>query len=338
MASYDIGIDLGTTKIIIYVNGKGIVLDEAAVVAYNHKTKKVLAVGKNAFSMIGRTPEYITAVSPLRDGVITDMDLTELMIKELLKKISESMMVKPRVAVCVPSTITEVERRAVVRAASFAGARKVYLIDEPIAAAIGAGINISRPDGFIVVDIGGGTTDIAVISLNGVVEKKSIKIAGNYLDETIAKYILNKHKILIGDRMAETIKCQIGNVFEPSPDKCAEARGRNMITGMPRKVTVSEQEIYTALKEPVLEIIKDVNEVLERTPPELIGDIHENGLLLTGGVALLKGLPELMKKMLNVKVIVPDDPLTCVAVGTGKAFDYLDELGDGFVHAAIRKH
>ena len=338
MANYDIGIDLGTTKIIIYVHGKGIVLNEPAVVAYNHKTKKVIAVGKEAAVMLGRTPDYISTESPLKEGVISNMDLTELMIKEFLKKVSESMMVKPRVAICVPSAITDVETRAVVMAASFAGARKVYLIEEPIAAAIGAGIDISRPNGFIVVDIGGGTTDVAVISLNGIVEKKSIKIAGSNLDEAISKYILKTHKILIGELMAENIKCEISNVYNPSDDKFTIIKGRHLLTGLPQKLKISEKEIYRALKEPVDNIIKGITDVLEKTPPELAGDIYANGLLLTGGGALLGGFAELLQSQINTKVIIADDPIVSVAIGTGKAFDYIDELGEGFVHAPIRKH
>ena len=334
----DIGIDLGTTTIIIYMHGKGIVLKEPSVVAINKKTDSVLAVGEEAYRMIGRTPEYINAERPLKDGVISNHIMTEMMIKEFLRKVCGSLMIKPRVAICIPSAITEVEKRAVTSAAVSAGARRVYLIQEPIAAALGSGVDISLPNGQMMVDIGGGTADIAVISLSGVVVSQSVKMAGNHFDQAIVKYILNQYKILIGEKMAEKIKIDIGCVFDPSDDLTTVIKGRNVIKGLPEKIEINQQELYPVLLECAMEIVSKVKAVLDLTPPELAGDIKTNGIILTGGGCLIRGLDRLLAQEIGVPARIADDPVECVAIGTGKAFDYIEELQDGFENALTYKH
>lgn len=326
----DIGIDLGTANIIITVSGKGIVLNEPSVVAYDRKKKVVVAVGTEAYKMIGRTPEYIVAVRPLKDGVISDNDMTQAMIKEFINIVNGGFMVKPRVVLCVPSSVTDVERRAVVEAALSAGARKVYLIEEPIAALIGAGIDISRPNGTMVVDIGGGTSDIAIVSFNGIVQSRSVKMAGNKFDAAIIRHITQKYKILIGEKTAEKAKMEIANVFNPTGEKKMVVRGRHLLRGLPESLEISDIDTYEALHESAMEIVEQVKAVLESTPPELVGDILTNGIMLTGGGAMLGGLAELITDRVGAPCYIADVPIECVARGVDRAFSMSNELLDGF--------
>ena len=328
--SLDIGIDLGTANIIITIAGKGIVLNEPSVVAYDRKKKAVVAVGADAYRMIGRTPEYIVAVRPLKDGVISDNDMTQAMIKAFIDKVNGGFMVKPRIVLCVPSSVTDVERRAVVEAALSAGARKVFLIEEPIAALIGAGIDISKPNGTMVVDIGGGTSDVAIVSFNGIVESRSVKMAGNKLDAAIVRHITQKYKILIGERTAEKAKIEIANVFNPTGEKKMTVCGRHLLKGLPESVEISDMDMYEALHDNAMEIVEQVKTVLESTPPELVGDILSNGILLTGGGAMLGGLPELISDNVGAPCFVADNPIECVARGVDASFAMSDELLDGF--------
>ncbi|MCI8622585.1 MAG: rod shape-determining protein [Provencibacterium sp.] len=337
MASIDIGIDLGTATVIVYLGNKGIVLKEPNVVALNVNTGEVLSVGEEAYRMIGRTPDYIRAIRPLEDGVISDYDATEQMIKYFLKKVSGGAILRPRVSVCVPSGITEVESNAVVDAAVAAGARKVYLIEEPVAAAIGAGIDITRPNGILIVDVGGGTCDIAMLSLAGIVSKTSIKVAGNKFDAAVTRHIRNSNNILIGERTAEMIKQEIGNVFVADPEVKTIIKGRNLVNGLPQKLEISQAELYAPLNELAMQIVHSIQQVLERTPPELVGDVHSNGVVLTGGGSLIRGLPELITHRLRIKAAIANNPVECVAIGTGKSFDYLGELQDGFVGASTHR-
>lgn len=336
MAGLDVGIDLGTTKIIVYMHGSGIVLNEPSVIAINTKKNEVLAVGNDAYNMLGKTPEYIVAENPLKDGVISNHKLTEYMIKEFLSKACKSLLVRPRVAICVPSGITDVESRAVVEAAEAAGARKVYLIEEPIAAAIGAGLDISKPIGRMLVDIGGGTMDAAVISLNGIVKKASIKAGGNALDQAIVRHFQINHKLLIGERMAERVKKEIATVFRPDESITTEVKGRNLINGLPKKIIVTQKDIYKALIGNAMEIVQTIKFILEDTPPELTGDIYQSGIVMTGGGALLKGLDQLIAQETKLKVQVASNPIECVAVGTGNCFDHLNNLGTGFQDISSR--
>ncbi len=338
MNTIDLGIDLGTTKIIIYRCGKGIVLEEPSVVAYHTRTKKVVAVGHEALRMLGRTPDYIQCECPVRDGVISNHLFTEYLIKDFVKKVSKSFLIKPRIAICIPSTITDVEARAVVEAAMSAGARKVYLIDEPIAAAIGSGIDIKKPNGQMMVDSGGGTTDVAVITLGGIVVSHSMRIAGNTFDEAIVKYLQNQYKIAIGTSVAENIKKQIGCVYDPDASITAEVKGRNLVTGYPVQITVNQLEIFEVLAPLAAEIVLGVRNVLERTPPELTGDIHENGITMTGGTSLLKGLDRLIEENTGVKVRIADNPRNCVGIGTGECFNWMEDLKEGFTHASTYLH
>lgn len=330
LAGIDLGIDLGTTKIIIYRVGKGIVLEEPSVVAYNKRNEKVVAVGHEALRMLGRTPAYILTERPIKDGVISNHLFTEYLIKEFVKKVSRSFLIKPRIAICIPSAITRVEARAVVEAAMSAGARKVYLIDEPIAAAIGAGLDVLQPDGRMVVDSGGGTTDVAVISLGGIVVSHSLKVAGNVLDEAIIKYIQTKYKLAIGSTVAETIKKDIGCVFEPDEKITSIVKGRNLITGYPEQIEIDQAELFEVLRPFAEEIVAGVRSVLERTPPELTGDIYRNGIIMTGGTCLLKGLDKLIAENTGLKVSIAENPVGCVGVGTGKCFSMIEELKEGF--------
>lgn len=338
MGSVDIGIDLGTANIIITSSKKGLVLNEPSVVAYNKKTETVVAVGNEAFEMLGRTPEYIVAIRPLRDGVISDHEMTQAMIKEFILKVTGRQLIKPRIVLCIPSFITDVESRAVVEAALNAGARKVYLIQEPVAAMIGAGVDITKPDGNMVVDIGGGTCDVAVISLGGIVRSNSIKVAGNKIDQAIIKHITNKYKILLGEKTAENVKMELANVFNPTGEKKQVVKGRNLLKGLPEKIELSDIDIYEAIIECVDSIIDAIKQVLEQTPPELVGDIYSNGILLTGGGALLGGLPELIEKRINVKCRIAEDPLSCVAKGTSIAFGIADKLLEGFEQISLYKY
>jgi len=326
--SQDIGIDLGTATVLVYVQGRGIVLREPSVVASDKTSGKMVAFGEEARRMLGRTPGNIVAVRPLSDGVISDYQMTEKMLKYFIRKVSKSLIFKPRIIICVPSGVTEVEERAVVDAALQAGARKVYLIEEPIAAAIGAGIDIAKPYGNMVVDIGGGTTDIAVISLGGIVVSSSIKIAGDKFDENIVKYIRRKYNMAIGDRTAEEIKVQIGCVFSHEERREMDVRGRSLVSGLPKNVMMTSNETIDALSETAQSIIEAVHSVLERTPPELVGDIGTNGMILTGGGSLIRGLDKLLERETGIKVRIADDAVSCVALGTGKALESMDILDE----------
>lgn len=323
----DLGIDLGTATVLVYSEGKGVILKEPSVVAINKNTNKVLAVGEDARKMIGRTPGNIVAVRPLKDGVISDYDITEKMLKAFIRKAYGKSKIKaPKVMVCVPSQATEVEKRAVIDAARNSGAKKVHLIEEPLAAAIGAGLDITRPNGSMVIDIGGGTTDIAVISLGGVVVRSSIKVAGDTFDDAIIRFVRNKYKILIGEKTAEELKISIGSAFKGSIDETSNVRGRNLITGLPDDVVISSKEINEALKESVTLIVESVKAVLEKTPPELASDIIEKGILMTGGGSLLNGLDKLIEHETGVSVEVADNSIEAVAEGTGKVLGYIDKL------------
>lgn len=337
MFSKDIGIDLGTASILVYVKGRGIVLQEPSVVAIDKNTSKLLKVGIDAQKMLGRTPGNIVAIRPLREGVISDYDMTERMLREFIHKVASFRLFKPRVVICVPSGITEVEERAVIDAGIQAGARRVYLIEEPLAAAIGAGIDITQPDGHMIVDIGGGTTDIAVISLSGIVESSSIKIAGDQFDEAIIKYIRRKHSVLIGERTAEELKTQIGCVFPRPEPATLEIKGRCLTTGLPRVFTVSSAEMIEALSEVSTRILESIHSVLERTPPELVADISTNGIIMTGGGSLIWGFDKLIQERTGIETHVADDAVSCVAYGTGKSLDWIADMQDGTMNISRRK-
>ena len=332
MALNDIGIDLGTTSIIIAMEGKGVVLNQPSIVAVDTRQNKVLAVGDDALAMVGRTPSYISAISPLKDGVISDHMLTRELICRFIRKVNASR-IKPRVAVCVPAAITGIESDAVVEAVIAAGARQVYLIDEPLAAALGSDIDITAPEGHMIVDIGGGTTDIAVISLGGKVKSTSVNVAGNTFDDEILKYIRVKFNIAIGQRMAESLKKQVACCPELDFHGEMEIKGRSLITGLPQRLTITTDDLY----EPVCMLVEQIgtaaHQVLEKTPPELAGDIYSQGIMLTGGGAQLKGLPEYMSKALKVKTRVSPDPVNCVALGTSKSLSMETRLETGFVDA-----
>ena len=337
MFSKDIGIDLGTASILVYVAGKGIVLQEPSVVALHKDTGKLLKVGTEASEMLGKTPGNIVAIRPLREGVISDYDMTEKMLKEFIRKVTSFRLFKPRIIICVPSGITEVEERAVIDAGIQAGARRVYLIEEPVAAAIGAGIDIAKPDGHMVVDIGGGTPDVAFISLGGFVESPSIKIAGAQFDEAIIKYIRRKHNVLIGDRTAEEIKMQIGCVFPRPEEQSYEVKGRCLMTGLPRTFTVTSSEMIEAFEEVSTRILEAVHGVLERTPPELVADISTNGIVMTGGGSLVWGFDKLIESHTGIETHVADDAISCVAYGTGKSLDNVSDMQDGTMNLSRRK-
>jgi len=321
----DIGIDLGTATVLVYVRGKGIVLQEPSVVALDKDSGKLLAVGEQARKMIGRTPGNIVALRPLREGVIADYTTTEMMLKHFLGKVIQKKLIRPRVMVCVPAVITEVEKRAVIEAATAAGARQTFLIEEPVAAAIGAGVDISKPVGNMVVDIGGGTTDIAVLSLGGIVCGSSIRIAGDKFDEAIIKYVRKEFNLAIGERTAEEVKMTIATVYpQEGEEQELEIRGRSLISGLPQTVKITSSQTCEALAEPVERIIEAIFSVLEKTPPELAADLTERGIVMTGGGSLLKGLDKLIAKKTNIPVYVAEDPVSCVALGAGKALEYLD--------------
>ena len=322
----DVGIDLGTATVIVYIKGRGIVLREPSVVAVDRNSGDVLAVGGEARRMIGRTPGNIIATRPLREGVISDYTVTEKMLKHFIGKVCGKSIFAPRIMICIPSQVTEVEKKAVIDAAIQAGARKVYLIEEPIAAAIGAGIDISKPCGNMIVDIGGGTTDIAVISLGGSVVSTSIKVAGDKFDEAVVKYIKKKHNVIIGDRTAEELKVNIGCVYPKIQDVEMDIRGRDLGTGLPKTLTISSSEMMEALIEPAMMIVDAVHSVLEKTPPELAADISDKGIYMTGGGSLLDGLDKLLKEKTGINVMIAQDTVSCVALGTGKALDNLDSL------------
>ncbi len=324
----DIGIDLGTATVIAYIKGKGIVLREPSVVAVDNNTGDVVAVGNEARRMLGRTPGNIVATRPLRDGVISDYTVTEKMLKYFISKVGGKGLFSPRIMICIPSRVTEVEKKAVIDAATQAGARKVYLIEEPIAAAIGAGIDISKACGNMVVDIGGGTTDIAVISLGGSVVSTSIKVAGDKFDEYIIKFLKKKYNIMVGERTAEDLKVNIGCVFPKIQDVEMDVRGRDLITGLPSTITIHSSEMLEALQEPAMMIVDAVHSVLERTPPELAADISDKGIYMTGGGCLIDGLDKLIQKETGINVMIAQDTVSCVALGTGKALDTLDTLDE----------
>lgn len=333
MARADIGIDLGTANVLVYVSGKGIVLEEPSVVAIEKRTNSVLAVGEEARKMIGRTPGNIVAIRPLKGGVISDYDVTEKMLTYFINKVVDKKGFRrffmPRIMVCVPTGVTEVEKRAVEEATRQAGAREVYIIEEPIAAAIGSGIDISKPNGSMVVDIGGGTADIAVISLGGAVVSESIKIGGDKFDEAIVRYIRKKHNLLIGERSAEKMKIEIGTAYKREEEKSMKISGRNLVTGLPESIIVTSTEMLEALDECVEQIVVTAHNVMEKTPPELAADISDSGIIMTGGGSLLYGLDKRIEERLGIKVIVADEPLACVAKGTGSALGSLDLLETG---------
>ncbi len=334
----EVGIDLGTASVLVYVRGKGIVLREPSVVAVERSTNKVLSVGSEAQKMLGRTPSSIIAVRPLRDGVISDYEMTEKMIKYFLKKVCGNFMLfRPRVMICVPSGITEVEERAVIDAATQAGAKKTYLVEEPIAAALGAGIDIYKANGNMIIDIGGGTSDVAVISLGGVVCSASIKVAGDKFDEAIIKYCRRKHSILIGERTSEKIKVEIGCAFPQEEKTSVEIKGRCLLTGLPKIIQITCDEILEAFEECLESIVEAVHSVLERTPPELVGDIAANGIILTGGGALIKGFADLIEFKTGIPTSVADDAISCVAKGTGKCLAYLNSISEGTQNIARNK-
>ena len=327
MWAKDIGIDLGTANVLIYIKGQGIVLDEPSIVAIDTDTKSVIAVGTEANEMLGRTPGKVKAIKPMKDGVIADFEITEIMLNAFIKKIkAKKLFSRPRILICCPTNITPVEKNAIKEAAERTGARKVYIEEEPKVAAIGAGMDISKPTANMVIDIGGGTTDIAILSLNDIVSSASVRIAGNVFDQDIIKYIKEKYKLLIGERTAEDIKINFANIFDPNKKEKIEVRGRNLITGLPHTIEITQDETKAALEESLQKIIKATTNVLEQTPPELSGDIVEKGIILTGGGAMLRGLPELLEKELQVPILIAESPLTCVAEGTGTLLDNISLL------------
>ena len=316
--SKDIGIDLGTANVVIYLKGSGIVLEEPSLVVVDTTTKEVLAVGNEAAEMLGRTPDKLKAIRPLKDGVIADFELTEIMLNTFIKKIKgKTIFRRPRILICCPTNITQVEKNAIKEAAEQTGARKVYIEEEPKVAAIGVGMDITKPSASMVVDIGGGTTDIAVLSLNDIVVSESIRVAGNKLDQDIIKYLKKEYRLLIGEKSAENIKIEFANVYKPSKKEKLEVKGRNLDTGLPDSITITEEDTEKALIDSVKKMIKATNEVLEDTPPELSAYIVDRGLILTGGASQLTGLQELFKQELKIPIIIAEDPLNCVAEGTG---------------------
>lgn len=336
MAQNDIGIDLGTTSIIVALEGKGVVLNQPSVVAVDHRKDQVLAVGDEALAMVGRTPNYIAAVRPLKDGVISNHMLTKELICRFVNKVYDSHLIKPRVAVCVPAAITGIESDAVVEAVVAAGARQVFLIDEPIAAAIGSGIDVREPSGHMVVDIGGGTTDIAVISMGGKVRATSVNVAGNTFDDEIVKLLRLKFSVAIGLRTAEELKKEIACCRPGTFTDAMEVKGRSLLTGLPQRLTVTTEDLYEAVMPLAEQIAAAAHQVLEKTPPELAGDIYTDGVMLTGGGAMLKGLDEYLAQQLKVRVRVAPDPINCVALGTARCLVIGEELESGFQDATPR--
>jgi len=333
----DIGIDLGTATVLVFVKGKGIVLREPSVVAMDKNTGRLLKVGEEAQRMLGRTPGNIVAIRPLREGVISDYDMTERMLKEIIRKVTSFSLFKPQLVICVPSGITEVEERAVIDAGLQAGARKVFLVEEPVAAAIGAGLDIAKPEGHMVIDIGGGTTDVAVISLSGVVTSESIKIAGDSFDEALVKYIKRKHNVLIGDSTAEELKRTIGCVF-PRPDLASvEVKGRCLMTGLPRMVAINSNDMIEAFEEVSERILETIHQVLENTPPELVADIANNGIVMTGGGSLIWGFDKLVESRTSITTHIADDAVSCVACGTGKTLEWVSDMQDGTINLSRRR-
>lgn len=334
----DIGIDLGTASVLVYIKGKGIVINEPSVVAIDINTNKILEVGEEARKMLGRTPGNIVAIRPLRDGVISDFDITEKMLKYFIKKAVGNSFIKPRVIICVPSGVTEVEKRAVLEASMNAGAKKTYLIEEPVAAAIGAGLDITKPSGHMIIDMGGGTTDIAVISLGGIVVSRSIKVAGDKCDDAIVRYVRKKYNVMIGLRSAEELKISIGTAFPTEEEKFMEVRGRNLVTGLPVNLTISSSDMLEALEETITTIADAVHSVLEKTPPELAADISEKGIVMTGGGCLIQGLDKLISKRTGLDVTIADDAVSCVAKGTGQSLEHMDVLKDSLITDNIKSN
>jgi rod shape-determining protein MreB len=332
----DIGIDLGTASVLVYIKGKGIVIQEPSVVAIDTNTNKILEVGEEARKMLGRTPGNIVAIRPLRDGVISDFDITEKMLKYFIKKAVGNSMIKPRVIICVPSGVTEVEKRAVLEASNNAGAKKTFLIEEPVAAAIGAGLDITKPSGHMIIDMGGGTTDIAVISLGGIVVSRSIKVAGDKCDEAIVRYVRKKYNVMIGLRSAEDLKISIGTAFPVEEEQHMEVRGRNLVTGLPVNLSISSSDLLEAMEETVTSIADAVHSVLEKTPPELAADISEKGIIMTGGGCLVHGLDKLISKRTGLDVAIAEDAVSCVAKGTGQSLEHMDSLKDSLLTEDIK--
>ena len=330
--STDIGVDLGTANVLVYVKGKGIVLREPSVVAIDKDSNRVLAIGEEARRMLGRTPGNIVAIRPLREGVIADYDTTESMLRHFIRKVAgKSFFFKPRIMVCIPSGVTTVEKRAVLEAAMQAGARKTYLIEEPLAAALGAGLDIAEPCGAMVVDIGGGTTDVAVLSLGGIVVSESLRIGGDRFDESLVSFVKKEYKIMIGERTAEEMKVQIGTAFPNSRNETMEVRGRDLLSGLPKTVRITSEETREALAEPVALIVQCVKSVLENTPPELASDIMDRGIVMTGGGSLLHGLDRVIQEETGIPTYLAEDPLSCVALGTGKALESLESLEESLL-------
>ena len=322
MFAKDIGIDLGTANVLIYIKGQGIVLNEPSVVAIDSETKKPLAVGHDARNMLGRTPGKVKAIRPMKDGVIADFEITEIMLNYFIRKVNgKSLLSRPRILICCPSNITQVEKNAIKEAAERTGARKVFIDEEPKVAALGAGMDISKPSGNMIIDIGGGTTDIAILSLGGIVTSSSIKVAGNAFDSDIMKYIKDKYKLLIGERTAEDVKINIGSAYKDGEEVTSQISGRDLVTGLPKKIDISSAEIRDALKDPINTIVNGIKITLEKTKPELAADLMENGIMLTGGGALLKGLDLLVKEETGMPVFIAEYPLDCVAIGTGKSVE-----------------
>lgn len=332
----ELGIDLGTANILVYLKGKGIVLREPSVVAVNTTTKRFVAVGEEARMMLGRTPGNIVAIQPMCEGVIADYSTTQKMLEYLIAKVcGKRRMLKPTIIVAVPSQVTPVEKRAVVQAAKSAGAKQAYPIEEPLAAAIGAGLPIAAPGGNMIIDCGGGTTDIAVISLNGIVSSRSIRVGGNKIDEVIQRHIKTKYSLMIGDRTAEEIKMKIGSAYPLEQELALEVRGRDLIAGLPKTIEVTSSEVREALMEPIMAIVDRVKSVLEQTPPELSSDIIERGIMLTGGVSLIRGFDKLLSKQTRIPVHVAEDPMSCVALGCGRALDQLEVIRDQFIETGF---
>ena len=329
--SKDIGIDLGTSSIIVYVDGRGIVLCEPSVVAVDTNTDTIVKIGKEAQAMLGRNPDHIKVIRPLKDGVISSYDVTQKMIQYFIRRAFANSIINPRVVMCIPSGVTEVEMRAVIDAGTQAGARKTYLVDEPVAAALGAGIDIMSPVGNMIVDVGGGTTDVAVISLGGVVVSESKKVAGDKFDEAIMRYVRRKFNVAIGERTAEKVKIQIGAVYEHGEAMTMEVKGRCLIQGLPKNITLSSKEMLEAMMEPISAILDVICSVIERTPPELVGDILKNGIILAGGGSLLQGLDKLIEDVTGIKTRLAKDPTKCVALGTGRVLNMLNGMPEGAI-------
>ena len=331
-----LGVDLGTATTLIYVHGKGIVMNEPSVVALAKGTNKILAIGREAREMIGKTPEYIVAHRPLKDGVIDNYEVTRKMLTYFIQSTCGRSIFKPDIVICVPSGGTEVEKRAVLDAAYHAGARKAFLIEEPVAAALGAGLEIAEASGNMVIDVGGGTTDIAVLSLGGVVISQSVRVGGDKLDEAIIRHLRKKFNLMIGERTAEILKIEIGWAVPPREEKAADVKGRDLVSGLPKTITITASEVYKCLSEPLSSIVDAARIILEHTPPELAADIGEKGICLTGGGALLQGMDEMIGKALATPTYVAEEPVSCVALGAGKVLDNLKSLREGFLYTKRR--